>query len=245
MSELFELKVSGEKIIGTFHRGDDSDTCLIMVHGLLSNKDSLKYVTLGKICEQLGRNALRFDFRGCGESEGRIEQTTVTKRITDLKTVINALTQKFGFDRFGLFGSSLGGYLSLLHTSNNSDVGATVCISTPYAISELVAEDDFKLGYYEIDGYKLEKTFFADLKQFDLQLHKGLPKIVNPVLLFQGDIDTLVPISNSTKIYNSLTCVKDIRILKGAAHLIVDPGHLKDIIENSLNWFDKYLWRGG
>ncbi len=245
MAEKFELKVSGEKIIGVLHRGEkDSETCIIMSHGLLSNKESIKYISLGKICEQLGQNAIRFDFRGCGESEGVIEQTTMANRIADLKAVIEFVTQTLDFNKLGLFGSSLGGYLSLLNATHNLDIKALVCISSPYAMSELVQEEDFVEGHLDIDGVMLERSFLEGLKEHDAKISNGLAKINCPVLLFQGDIDPLVPIQHSREIYKKLNCTKDLRILEGAAHLIISPTHLKSIIEGSIEWFNKYLWEG-
>jgi hypothetical protein len=62
-----------------------------------------------------------FDHRGCGDSQGDFEKdTTLSGRIRDLTA---ALTYLRGMDLFGpglgLFGSSLGGAIALLHALEN------------------------------------------------------------------------------------------------------------------------------
>jgi len=50
--------------------------CVIACHGLSASKDSDKYLLLGDALPAAGLALARFDFRGCGESSGREEETT-------------------------------------------------------------------------------------------------------------------------------------------------------------------------
>ena len=245
MTEHIELLVDDEKVIGTLHKGKpDSDTCIIMCHGLLSNKDSVKYIVLGEACEKFGFNAIRFDFRGCGESEGKIRDTTVTKRMADLNAIIDYASKNLNANKIGLFGSSLGGYLSLIKTNQDPRIKAVVCISSPYSMLNLIDPTDISQGYMEIDNVRISSTFFEDLEKNDDQLLNGLATISSPVLLFQGDRDTLVPIDHAFKIFETLATEKDLKILSGAEHLIISPKYLSQILKASFNWFNKYLWNG-
>ena len=78
-----------------------------------------------KIAQSLIENnfsVLRFDFSGCGESEGG--KITVENEVDDLKSAINFIQEK-GFSRIGLIGESLGGLVSLL-AYNSKNIGTLV-----------------------------------------------------------------------------------------------------------------------
>ena len=83
--EKVSFNSDGYKISGILHIPNVlSRACVIASHGLLSSKNSEKYIALGERLSQEGFSMLRFDFRGVGESEGRIEDDTVSRRIVDL-----------------------------------------------------------------------------------------------------------------------------------------------------------------
>ena len=96
---------------------------VILCHGFLSHKDSSKYRHLAQVFAQESITTVRFDFRGCGESEGLLSESSISRRWRDLQRVIDTTVDLKDFDgRLGLLGSSLGGYLALLESSRNSQV---------------------------------------------------------------------------------------------------------------------------
>ena len=110
------FRSEGYRISGILHLPDDKNpACVIASHGLLSSKNSEKYIALGERVSKEGIAMLRFDFRGIGESEGRIEDDTVSGRVADLGAAIAFVKSFSGMgNRLGLLGSSLGGYVSLI-----------------------------------------------------------------------------------------------------------------------------------
>ena len=87
--------------------------CVVACHGLHASKDSDKYLLLGAALPQAGLALARFDFRGCGESSGREDETTIATRIEDVEAVLTFLEAHPRLDgRFGLLGSSLGGFVA-------------------------------------------------------------------------------------------------------------------------------------
>ncbi len=111
---------------------------MIASHGLLSSKDSEKYIALGERLSREGFAMLRFDFRGIGESEGRIEDDTVSRRIVDLGSAIDFVKSRPGLgNRIGLVGSSLGGYVSLIKASMDKEIRAVVTWATPFHLDDL------------------------------------------------------------------------------------------------------------
>jgi len=87
---------------------------VIACHGMGASKDSDKYLLLGRDLPAAGLALARFDFRGSGESAGLQRDATIETRIEDLEAVLGHLAAQPGLDgRFGLLGSSLGGYVAL------------------------------------------------------------------------------------------------------------------------------------
>ena len=80
----------GQMVVGMFHLPEvEKPPCVIASHGLFSSKDSEKYTTLGNRFHPRGIALFRFDFRGCGESEGIISEITVSDRLRDLNAAID------------------------------------------------------------------------------------------------------------------------------------------------------------
>ena len=89
-------------------------SCVVACHGLAASKDSEKYLLLGREFPKAGLALCRFDFRGSGESDGAYAESTVAGRIADLEAVLDFLATHPALDRrFGLLGSSMGGFVAL------------------------------------------------------------------------------------------------------------------------------------
>src|SRR2546422_10015083 len=76
MEERVSFASEGLKLAGVLHfpesRGPQEQCAAFLVlHGFGSNKDGGGGTTVAKMLAGLGYAALRFDFRGCGESEGK------------------------------------------------------------------------------------------------------------------------------------------------------------------------------
>lgn len=226
----------GQKISGVLHLPDKKNPpCVIASHGLLSSKESEKYVALGDRLSQEGIAMLRFDFRGIGESEGSIEEDTVSRRMMDLGSAIEFIRSRRDLkNRIGLLGSSLGGYVSLLRAPQVQDekIRAIVVWATPLHLDDLKSNK-------ETEGHPLPgEAFFEDLPKH--QLLPLLPKVSN-CLVIHGEKDELVPADQAWKIFNSLGSPKEIRILEGADHRLTDPAHRGRAMDLSTAWFKRYL----
>ena len=224
----------GQKIAGILHLPEKkSPPCVIASHGLLSSKESEKYVALGERLSQEGIAMLRFDFRGIGESEGRIEDDTVSRRIMDLGSAIEFIRSRRDLKgRIGLLGSSLGGYVSLIRASEEEKIRAVVIWATPFHLDDLKSNQG-------TEGHPLpEEAFFEDLPKH--RLLPVLPKVAN-CMVIHGEKDELVPVDQAWEIFHSLGSPKEIRILEGADHRLTDPAHRSHAMELSTAWFKRYL----
>jgi dipeptidyl aminopeptidase/acylaminoacyl peptidase len=224
----------GQRLAGILHLPEkENPPCVIASHGLLSSKDSEKYVALGNRLSQEGIAMLRFDFRGIGESEGRIEDDTVSRRIVDLGSAIEFVRSRRDLgNRIGLLGSSLGGYVSLIKASMDQTIRAVVIWATPFHLDDLKSNKG-------TEGHPLPaETFFEDLPK-----HRLLPLLskVSNCMVIHGEKDELVPVGQAWEIFHSLSAPKEIHVIEGADHRLTEPAHRGRAMELSAEWFKKYL----
>ena len=233
-TEKVSFQSEGQNISGILHLPEKKNpSCVITSHGLLSSKDTEKYTALGERLAREGLAILRFDFRGCGESEGRMEESTVSGRIADLSSAIEFVRSHPGLGlRIGLLGSSLGGYVSLMKAPTEKKVRAVVIWATPFHLDKLRSPKNEEGMPY------LGKVFFVDLPRH--RLHPLLPQISN-CLVIHGEEDEVVPVDQAWEIFNSLGSPKEIHTIEGADHQLTQTAHRQRAIDLSLDWFKKYL----
>ncbi|WP_455392550.1 alpha/beta hydrolase [[Eubacterium] cellulosolvens] len=242
MAEKVTIAIGHEQIAGVFHQADsDSGACIISCHGLLANKDSPKYIFLAEELRERGLSSVRFDFRGCGESDGKLENSHVTNRAQDLKMVMDYVTDELGFEKLGLFGSSMGGFISFLLASSSSNVKALVTLAAPYSMAEIIDLHFSNAEIYELNHVVLGSNFIEDLRSTGNLTPKLIGKIQCPTYIFHGDLDGIVPTNHAKRLYNDLKTEKKLEIIPGGDHVFSLPWHLNRIIQTSADWFQKHL----
>jgi len=232
--EKISFSSHGTTVIGKLHLPDtEKPPCVIVSHGLFSSKESEKYISLGDRFPRKEISLLRFDFRGCGESGGKISESTVSDRIEDLTIAIEFIRShpRIG-TRIGLMGSSLGGYISLIKAAGEEDIRAVVTWATPFTLFGLEERRE------EREMASLGQEFFQDIKTHDLTPILG--KVAN-CLVIHGDRDEMVPVEHARMIYKGLNEPKKMAIIEGGDHRLTRPDHRKQAMEMTLEWFETYL----
>ena len=227
------FKSKGHRISGILHLPDAKNAaCVIASHGLLSSKNSEKYTALGERISKEGIALLRFDFRGIGESEGRLEDDTVSRRIADLDSAIAFVKSYPGMgNRIGLLGSSLGGFISLIGASREQRIKAVVIWATPFHLDGLGSKGTDQ-------NPPPGEAFFSDLPR-----HRLLPLLpqVSNCHVIHGEKDELVPVDQAWEIFHTLGAPKEIHVIEDADHRLTNPSHRQRAIDLSVDWFKRYL----
>ena len=228
--ERILLSSDGKRITWILHcpEGEQYFPCVVTCHGYHSTKDSDKYVAVGnRFCEE-GFAVLRFDFRGCGESEGSIEDSTLSGRVRDLESALRFVRSHTGVSgTIGLLGSSMGGCVAIVRAAQDRQIGAVATWSTPSNIANLS------------DLEKVER----DVRRYDiLQIVR---EVTAPILIIHGDSDELVPLCDAKDLYERANEPKTLKVIQGGDHRMTNPQHREEAIEASLEWFKKHLgtWR--
>lgn len=204
---------------------------VIGCHGLLANCNSPKQIALAQNCVDSGIAYFRFDHRGCGQSQGEFEKvTTLSSRCDDLKRAIEIITARVGGNRpVGLFGSSIGGAVSLA-VAGEMETGPKVVVAAPLCTRNL----HHPLQPDPAGSQPISDRFYRNSSAFDL--HDMLDKI-NNILIFHGDMDTVVPVSNAHKLYALSGSPKKLMIQKEGDHRMSDRHHQQQFQAEALQWF--------
>lgn len=93
-----------------YRRSGGDGPMIVFLPGYMSDMMGGKALALEGWAAGRGRAMLRFDYGGCGESEGAFEDQTLTGWLSDILLIIDSLTD----GKIVLVGSSMGGWLMLL-----------------------------------------------------------------------------------------------------------------------------------
>ncbi len=194
------------KGLATLPDRGESFPCVILSHGLISSKESSKYVALAEALRAAGIASCRFDFAGCGESDGDIEETTLTGRVGDLDAVAGWVFSHPAMDgeRVGLLGSSFGGSTSLLKAARDRRIRCVSLWATPHVLE--------KKGDGSVSGVPFRDLLYEDFARYDLLREGGN---VSRGLVIHGEIDETVPVREGEAIYRSLKEPKRLEVMAG------------------------------
>ena len=205
--------------------------CVVACHGLHASKDSDKYLLLGETLPVSGLALARFDFRGCGESSGREDETTIASRIEDVDAVLALLEGHPRLDgRLGLLGSSLGGFVALFVASRRPGT-PVVTWNAPASLTEL-ANDDLE------ENDKLGIPFALEFMKGDYAL---APAGVARHLCVHGDADEVVGLAHGAQLHEQAAQPCDLLVIAGGDHRLPDAAHRARAVEASREWFRRFL----
>ena len=230
----FSLRVGGNTLQGALHRSVPGAPVVICCHGLFSSMQSDKFLEIARAYTGAGLSVARFDFGGCGGSTGDIADTTVSGRLQDLYAVAEHLAASGELaGGCGIMGSSMGGYVGMLHAARHP-VAALSVWSTPCDLLSITG------NIPAVDLQKLKKVFFDDARDYVL-----LPAIsmMESVQVIHGSADEIVPDGQAPSLYAALPYPKEFLLLPGADHSISQAASRRSAIDASLAWFKKYLPR--
>ena len=204
---------------------------VIACHGLSASKDSDKYLSLGETLPPAGLALACFDFRGCGESSGTEEETTIASRMEDLEAVLAFLSRHPRLDgRFGLLGSSLGGFVALQVAARRPGL-PVVTWNAPASLTEL-ANDDLR------ENRALGVPFALEYATGRYALAPpGLPRH----LIIHADADEVVTVEHAVALHEQAADPCDLLIIEGADHRLTNPTHRAQAIAAALDWFLRFL----
>tara|TARA_B110000116_G_C16799341_1_gene569138 strand:- start:1281 stop:2015 length:735 start_codon:yes stop_codon:yes gene_type:complete len=238
MSYLFNNKK--QKIAYKFIKGKSPG--IIFIHGLKSDMNGLKALSIAKYAKKNKISYIRFDCRGNGKSDGKFEDFTISEWINDLINIIDKLTNGPQI----LIGSSMGAWLMILAAKSRPKkiagligLAAAVDFGKDFYnnLTKKNKNDLKKNGITKISSsgfsYSLKSNFLIEAKKNNI-LNKPF-KYKKPFILIHGLKDDVVNHDMPRKIMN-ITTGNNVRIiyLKSSDHRLSKPEDLS-IINNAID----------
>ena len=234
MVERFELGPPGRKVRGVLSVPErhGPSPCVILSHGLVSSKESAKYLALSDALGAKGIASCRFDYHGCGESDGNIEETTLTERLANLESVTIFVLERPSIDatKIALLGSSFGGCTSLLKAARDQRIRCVSLWATPHRIGNKEGSSP--------EGIDFREALYADFSRYDLLAEA---RKVRCGLVIHGEADEVVPAEEGAAIYENLGDPKAFELIKGGDHTFSRVADRERAISLSLDWLGRFL----
>jgi uncharacterized protein len=133
MEERVTFVSEGLKLAGMLHLPEgrasgERRPAFLVLHGFGSSKDSGGSTTTAKLFADLGYAALRFDMRGCGQSEGPRGRVICLEQVEDTRSALAFMAGRPEIDpeRIGVMGASFGAAVAVYTAGVDRRVAACV-----------------------------------------------------------------------------------------------------------------------
>ena len=219
---------------------------VILVHGFgVTKEGGGMFNNLAKNFSNIGFLVYRFDFSGCGESDGDYSKTSLSKLKSDLSRILEFVKKQSKVDnsRIGILAQSFGTSTTIILEPK---VKCLVMMGSVLYPKETLIKL-FGNGYNpngisiktKSNGkiIKIRPQFWKDFKKHNLL--ELIKRIHCPILFIHGSEDNNISVSGMEIYFKNANKPKEKVIIKGADHGLRPHREKMHKIVN--NWFKKYL----
>ncbi len=215
----------GEKLDYTYHAAASSDgtgPLVVIGHGVTGNKDRPFVVSLSESLATAGVDTVRMSFSGNGDSEGRFQDSTISKEVADLGSLLDAAGER----PICFVGHSMGGAVGVIRASQDERIHWLVSLAG-MVHTRAFAEREFgdvtpdEGCMWEEPSCPLSQTYIDDMNQIDTVVELG--RVIRvPWLLVHGSEDDVVPPQDAADIVAVAGTSAQLLQLAGADHVFSD-----------------------
>lgn len=253
------LRWKGKKLAYTVHYpsssglGGERYPLVIICHGFTSTRIGVDrlFVKTAQELVKLGFAVLRFDYAGCGESDGSYGENEFACFIDQTKHVISfgSKLQNIDPDQVTLIGHSLGGAVAASTAAVDHRIRNVVlwsAVGHPYEdISEIVGYDENhpgSVGVIDHLGYEITENFLISLKPYS-PIHVWNMFRGN-ALFIHGTGDHVISSDYCYKYFDHAKVRSegstDMVLVEGANHTYSSIQHFKQLIDATSEWLLEY-----
>lgn len=229
----------GERLDYTFHAGAEEDGPIFVIgHGVTGHKDRPFLIALAEGLARVGIAALRVSFSGNAGSEGRFEDSNISKEVEDLGAVLDALPNR----PIGYAGHSMGGAVGVLRARRDPRIRYLVSLAAIVHTRAFVERAFGQLTpgsglMFDKPGCVLSQAYLDDLRSIGSVVEQA-EQITVPWLFVHGARDPLVPISDTHDAFARTRAPKQLVVLDEADH-VFEPGLTARMVSAVTDWCGK------
>ncbi|MGK5594062.1 MAG: alpha/beta hydrolase [Parachlamydiaceae bacterium] len=257
--ESFETSNKNQKIFGIVHQpsATKNPPVVVICHGLGGHKTG-RYRVYVDLAEELVKSniaVIRFDFRGSGDSEGKLCDITIEDQISDVIAVLDYIKRNYPFDfkRLGFFGRSLGAAIAILAAAKVPEVKSLALWAAIYEGKEWQAQlesvQNGEIGEKDaielrrINGQVASLEFYSQM--LSMPINSALRRLDHvPLMLIHGEKDSIISINHALGYKEARKCAEGktllIKLPQGDHDFTYTDERQAAIIETS-QWFKKTL----
>lgn len=264
--EMEELKMRHEQHInwavndkilsGTLHIPENNGLKrpgIVLCHGFGGNKIGLHriFVKAARCFCAAGYYVLRFDFSGCGESEGEHRDITIDTQVKETLSAVRYLKNipMVSQENVFLVGLSMGGAVAALaapHVNHLKGLVMWAPVAKMYEdihglVGNEICEKVWTEGTADYMGFELGEPFLSSLqKNHPLETIKTYD---GPALIIHGTADVEISHIN-TDLYKEARqhtpCPTNIHLVKDADHTFSGLSWENEVFQITLHWLRKH-----
>ncbi len=253
---FYWLEHQGYRMASMLHvpAGKGPHPAVLILHGFTGDKVSNHFllVKAARALMDAGMVAMRLDFRGSGESEGRFQDVTIPGEIEDALFAFRWLAERPEVDdrRMAVLGLSLGGCVAAHVAGVDPRVKALVlwaAVADPVGLFHELSENtplSPPLGWQpdgtlDIGGYLVGPAFLTTLPE--VKPLAALETYTGPALILHGTQDPTVPPKHAEMYARTLGDRATLVWVEGADHTFNAHVWEQQVIRTTVEWLTAHL----
>lgn len=234
------IKGNGYNLSGTIIKPNryEKIPTVIFYHSMISQSKP-RYIKRAEELAKVGIGSLCFDFRGCGESDGKIGELTLKDWLDDSILAFDFLLNQNFVDenRVGIMGKSFGGEMAAL-VSQERNVKSMVLHAPAVYPDEWF---DYKFTWDDEMSRK-RKEYRKSERALDNRAIAAIEKFKGALLVVGSELDDTCPRKIVEGYYEHAGSEnKKIEWIKGADHSLKDELHNQQFTKLTVAWFRETL----
>ncbi|GHF96254.1 alpha/beta hydrolase [Deinococcus piscis] len=239
--EPVRFQVEGEQVVGLLHlptgeRPAQGWPALLMLHGFTGHKsgEHRLHTLFARQMAARGMVALRFDFRGYGDSQGDFADVTPARQLADVQAAAGWLRAHPDTDpqRLSLLGHSLGG---LLAAQSAPDVAPHRLLLWSPALPDYFLQHlpggQLPAGVQDLGGWPLGRPFLEGVLRLNpLKAARGWGGVA---AVMHGDADESCPPAWGEQYAQALGPGTELALIEDAGHTFDNLAHLQTLYDLS------------